>query len=296
MLTWSRTPSTVRVTVRRMRLPFERATTSPRWAMDNACISHFWNVLSCSLPHVERFIIDAARPFLHSVTDEKLRRELDAFIGQEGHHAHQHRRFNAVMREAGLDTERYERWFEGVLAAMNRVFGPTSKLALTAAFEHLASVFAAHYLRHTAPSRQAPPEIDAAARWHAVEEIEHKSVSCDLYKAMRGGYAHRVAMMLGVFPGMTLLVLAAQADLVRRDVGMPERGELLQALRYLFGEAGILRTALREVVRYVEPRFHPWDVDDSALIERSREHYARYVIAAGEARGPIPGSRPRGTP
>lgn len=186
MRTWSRTPSTVRVTVRRMRLPFERATTSTRWAMDNACISHFWNVLSCSFPHVERFIIDAARPFLHVVTDEKLRREIDAFIGQEGHHAHQHRRFNAVMREAGLDTERYERWFEGVLAAMNRVFGPTSKLALTAAFEHFASVFTAHYLRHAAPSRQAPPEIDAAARWHAVEEIEHKSVSFDLYRAVRG--------------------------------------------------------------------------------------------------------------
>ena len=289
MLTWSRTPHTVRVTVRRMRLPLECATTRTHWAMDNACISHFWNVLSCSFPHVERFFIDAARPFVHAVTDEKLRRELDAFIGQEGHHAQQHRRFNAVMREAGLDTERYERWFEGVLAAMDRVFGPTSKLALTAAFEHLASVFAAHYLRHTTPSRQAPQEIDALWRWHAVEEIEHKSVSYDLYHAVQGGYAHRVVMMLGVFPVLTLLVLAAHADLVRRDVGMPARGELVQALRYLFGAAGVLRTAVRAVMRYVEPRFHPWDVDDSALIERSREHYARYVIAAGEARGPIPG-------
>lgn len=288
MSTSSRTPRTVRVTARRMRLPFERATTLPRWAMGNACISHFWNVLSCSFPHVERFFIGSARPFLHSVADEELRCQLAAFIGQEGHHAHQHGRFNAVMREAGLDTRRYERWFEGVLATMNRVFGPTSKLALTAAFEHLASVFAAHYLRHTAPSPQAPPEIDALWRWHAVEEIEHKSVSFDLYEAVRGSYVQRMAMMLCVFPVMTMLVLAAQADLVRRDVGIPERRELAEALRYLFGQEGILRTALREAVRYVKPGFHPWDVDDSALIERSREYYARYVTAARDAHGPTP--------
>ena len=289
MRTWSRTPGSVRVTARRMRLPLEHATTRAHWAMDSPCISHFWNVLSCSFPHVERFFIDAARPFVHAVSDEKLRREVDAFIGQEGHHAQQHRRFNAVLREAGLDTARYERWFEGALAATSRAFGPTSRLALTAAFEHLASVFAAHYLCHTVPSRQAPREIDALWRWHAVEEIEHKSVAFDLYRAVRGSYAHRVVVMLGVFPVLTLLVLTAHADLVRRDVGLPARADLVQALRYLFGESGVVRTAFLAALRYAAPGFHPWDVDDSALIERSREHYARYVIGTREAPVPLPG-------
>jgi hypothetical protein len=289
MPTWSRTPRTVRVVARRVRLPLEGGAARAHWAMDSPCISHFWNVLSCSFPHVERFFIDAARPFVHAVGDEKLRREVAAFIGQEGHHAQQHRRFNAVLREAGLDTARYERWFAGVLTALNRVFGPTSRLALTAAFEHLASVFAAHYLRHTLPSRETPREIDALWRWHAAEEIEHKSVTFDLYRAVQGGYGQRVVAMFGVFPVLTLLVLAAHVDLVRRDVGLPERADAVQALGYLFGRSGIVRTAFLAAVRYAGPRFHPWDVDDSALIEQSREHYARYVNAAREAGRPVSG-------
>jgi predicted metal-dependent hydrolase len=273
----SLTPESVKVTFRRLRLPFAKETASAHWAMDSACISHFWNVLSAGFPHVERFFIAAARLHAEAAKSEQLRSELEAFIGQEGHHAHHHRRFNTLMREAGLDTQRYEDWFAGTLAILEKHTSPLSRLALTAGFEHMASVFAAHYIKHTRPSQGTPNEIDILFRWHGAEEIEHKAVSFDLYRAADGGYARRVAMMGLVFPLVSLLVLTAQVDLIRRDIGMPDRAELAKALPYMFGREGVVPTVLRELLRYLKPSFHPWEVNDAALLDEVRALYASYV-------------------
>ena len=40
------------------------------------------------------------------------------------------------------------------------------------------------------------PTVRALWVWHALEEVEHKSVAFDVYRAAGGGYIRRVALML----------------------------------------------------------------------------------------------------
>jgi len=273
----SRTPDAVTVTFRRMRFCLD--SLPKHWAMDSAGVSHFWNVLSCGFPAAELFFIRAARPFMAEVTDPKLLRELKAFAGQEGHHAHHHKAFNDALKKAGLEIEKYEGWFTTVLDTLWNGSSPKGRLALTAALEHLATVFATQYLEQTRVSRGVADDVDAMWTWHALEELEHKAVCFDLFQAVGGSYSLRVGAMGLAVPLVFTLVLAGQADLIRRDVGMPSVGELVSTWRYFASRRGIFPQAARAIASYFHPDFHPWQEDTSALTEANHPRYQSFSVA-----------------
>jgi uncharacterized protein len=266
----SRTPSNVHVTERRMRFPFDREPPARHWAMDSAAISHFWSALSASFPPLEGFFITVVREYRSQVKDEKLRAELDIFVRQEGHHSRQHRELNRLLRQAGVPMPRYEAWFRSVLNAAERNLNSDTRLAMTVGLEHLTSVFASHYLTKTRPSGGAANAVDALWRWHAAEEIEHKAVCFDLFEAIGGTRLRRTVSLAAMLPLVLGLVFTAQFDLLRRDGLLTDPADAARAMQYMFANDGLLRRLGREVVRYLQPGFHPWQVDDHALIERWR--------------------------
>ena len=107
-------------------------------------------------------------------------------------------------------------------------------------------------------------------RWHAMEEIEHKAVAFDTFTAaVRGGpvgrWLLRASVMVLATALFTYTISRNVADLFKQD-GMGALRAWARLFGYLWGSPGLLRRITPAYFAYYRPGFHPWDVDDRALL------------------------------
>jgi predicted metal-dependent hydrolase len=119
------------------------------------------------------------------------------------------------------------------------------------------------------------PEMRALWEWHAVEEIEHKSVAFDVYEAMGCGYFHR---MFSAFVGVIIqgVFIIGSENRLMKDHKVKRFGvEGKKAGRFL-AEILDLKKLASEFMLYFKPGFHPWDIDDRAFIGEWYQKYPEY--------------------
>src|SRR5262245_62128825 len=88
-----------------MQFAFERTGFDRYWLAGSAFKSLFWSQLSTSFQAGEKFFIDSARALKQCVDDEALLAEMAEFCKQEGHHSHQHLKFDRMNAAMGIDVE-----------------------------------------------------------------------------------------------------------------------------------------------------------------------------------------------
>lgn len=110
---------------------------------------------------------------------------------------------------------------------------------------------------------EQPADARMAAfwRWHAGEELEHKSVAFDVYRAVAGNYLERIGIMLSTTLIFQAYLLLNLARFLRADGQLWSRA----AWREAFGVGRFDRQAIARVRRdycaYFWPGFHPQQLD-----------------------------------
>lgn len=126
--------------------------------------------------------------------------------------------------------------------------------------------------------------------WHAVEEMEHKSVCFDVDDAMGGSHFMRVLGLIAIIPmilvttyGIFLYLLAADGKLFDGKMWWNEfvKPQTNNLLRVLHGKRpkGIMGALPYDVLLFIKPSFYPWDVDDRHLIADFRDYNPMKVLA-----------------
>ncbi|MGV9412921.1 metal-dependent hydrolase [Nocardia sp. NPDC003693] len=254
---------------RRIRFRFEQHDSNDRYFVDGDMVfSHFVAGLSGSFPPGEESFIRSVRRVAGRVTDPLLKKRVTGFIGQEAMHGQEHRRLNDKLVEMGypiawLDTEAAR---ERSLRIERRL-APLVHLAATAAAEHYTAVLAQRVLS----SREiqdipASPEFWNLLNWHAFEELEHKSVAFDVFRAAGGTEQTRIAVM-AVLYGLTIpLTYGALAVSLARDPVARRQPARLAREAYSLFRGPIFRGLMGELALYMRPGFHPDDIDTDALL------------------------------
>lgn len=181
--------------VRRARFAFS-PDRSAIWHPDLPELAIGANSVSLLMPHVEPYVVRSVRAALDDL-DPELRARTEDYLRQEMQHQGQHRRFNTVM------ADRY-RWVTGLERVMGRTFAWLSargsarfNLAFAAGFEAVAYAGARWTDDHlTELFRGAEPAAASLFLWHLAEEVEHKSVAFDVYRASGGPRRTYVAAMV----------------------------------------------------------------------------------------------------
>jgi predicted metal-dependent hydrolase len=261
----SRRPDGVRVTYRRVHLPFEDQGFSRYWHDASPFKSYFWSQLSTSFEAGEKFFIDSARALKGHIKDPALLEELNEFCKQEGHHTFQHLKFDRMNAALGLDIETCQRRYGWLLNRVRNRLDPMEMLAVTVALEHFTAGFAELYFARPELSTGADPNVQALWTWHAIEETEHKATCYDIYRAAGGSYWTRVTTMPAAWSLILIISLMNTFTLLRNDKKLFTR-DTLSGLRYLFGRRGLVTGLLPAFFEYLSPRFHPWKQDNSAAI------------------------------
>ena len=263
--------------VRKVELPFDESI--PRhWLDDSPVATHFFNGLNLVFPDGERFFIRAVQDHLDRIADPGLRARVRGFFGQEGWHARQHERYFAILEAQGYRIDRFLRRFHRFNRWATRLLPAALRLSITAGAEHYTATLGANALENPLLER-SHPVMHRLIQWHAVEELEHKSVAFDVLRATHPSYALR---MLG-FAIATVMLLgwtyAGTRMLLRQD-GVDRRTARKEIARLRRETNDQMRRALAAGWRAYRRRdFHPDAKDDSALVRRGLDAIRDLVAA-----------------
>lgn len=293
--------SPVQIIRRRVDIAFDSAKGCG-WLESEKDIEDVLNAVSFVFPPGERFFIRSVQHYQDKITDPVLKEQVKAFIFQEAMHSKEHGRANEKLAETFPQGPEIEKAIVKSLARFSRMPYST-QLAITTALEHFTAILSHELLKwQDGFIAKSDPAFAAIWLWHAVEEAEHKSVCFDVYQQVCGrgvlSYLHRVAAMLiatylfavGTVVAVRMLresrkdasgEAGAQAD----PAGAREKDPKMQK------PPRSMMQVLREIVplgmylAYFKPSFHPWDIDDSDLIEEWKRRYKDFDAIRNVAAG-----------
>jgi predicted metal-dependent hydrolase len=269
--------------VRRVRFRFGETEPIERYtANNNIVFSHLLAMLSFSFPPGEDSFIRAVRRFSDEITDPELKKRIAGFIGQESVHGQEHNRLNErVQAEFGyIDLparvfkrmERLEERFIDSRPNPSR-FRRLLPLAWTAMAEHLTAIIGARILQE--------PEIQALVEgteqrhltnWHALEELEHKAVAFDVYRAVGGPERLRIRVMwAAIVLAIPVLASVTLYSIVKTDPYGRRQPVRLVREAWQVVRGPVFKGSLKEMRLYTREGFHPNDIDTDAICLRWRE-------------------------
>ncbi|MBF9329519.1 metal-dependent hydrolase [Mycobacteroides chelonae] len=281
---------------RRIAFGFTDTPAGPKhFAQNDIVFSHTVAFLSAIFPPGEDIFVRSVRRYRDKITDPDLKKRVAGFIGQEMTHGLQHRELNEQLAEMGYPTA----WFEYFLQSTERMEKFLDKqypdpdrcrrirhllLAFTVGAEHFTAVFAENVLgRPDIQKLLSDPEIRNMLNWHALEELEHKSVAFDVYRDIGASEQLRIRMMrLLSTIAVPAIVASSWVSIFTTDpLG---RRQPLRLLRETFGmvRGPLFRGIYRDMKPFMRKGFHPDDIDTNALLVEWQE---RLFGAEGELVG-----------
>ena len=255
-------PKAIGITVRKPQ--FNPQAIRRHYFANSPIMSHLLTALSSTFPIGEQFFVHSVRNVRDRVKDEKLQAQIAAFIGQEAMHSKAHAEFNTAWRRDDYNLDRFQAWLERKNSYVKGL-PPKIQLAITCAFEHFTALLGGYILRH--PELLASLDEDTIKLWvwHAIEEIEHRTVAFDVYQHVYGDDKVRRMIMRSVTTGFASLTFYSASRLFWQDKrkSLPKlKGNLLGI--YLIGK--MLVQLLPEYLSYFKADFHPSEIDYTEIV------------------------------
>jgi uncharacterized protein len=267
----------------RRDLHFDMQSDIPRYWLDgDAHLTRYFDALSLMFPDGERFFIDSVRAFRVQVTDDPaLDDAVTGFIGQEAMHSREHLAYNERLERQGVDAVGLMAIVRDVQDRRARTLPPAGQLALTICLEHFTAMLADQLLRHPATMQRADPRMASIWRWHALEETEHKAVAFDVYQRVGGTpfkrWRRRCRAMVWVTMLFTYRTWQFMWRLSKSDGTRKDWRGWLRLLGFLFISPAPITRIAGQWLKWFLAGFHPWDHDNSKLVEATRQTYDALV-------------------
>lgn len=263
-------PKAIGITVR--RLHFNPKAIRRHYFANSPVMSHLLTALSSTFPIGEQFFVHSVRNVRDQVQDPTLQAQIAAFIGQEAMHSKTHAEFNDAWRRDDYNLDRFQAWLARKDSYIKNLH-PKIQLAITCAFEHFTALLGGYILQH--PEVLSTLDDDAMKLWvwHAIEEIEHRSVAFDVYQAVYGDDKIRKMIMRSVTTGFASLTFYSASRLFLQDQkkSLPKVGGNLFGV-YLLGK--MLLQMFPEYLSYYKKDFHPAETDYSQIIQYWKKRMA----------------------
>lgn len=265
-MTMGNTPSKsqpMTIVARKVRVDFGPLPLTPLdWYNSDPAVTEFFHALSVHFPAGETFFINSVAHYAEEIKtkDPKLWEQVLLFFKQEGMHTHVHEVWDArIQDEYGHPMDEYEADVALRLENTKSRLPFLSQLALTACLEHFTSSMARFLLDsrtgHIVQQNSAEPHR-SLWRWHATEELEHKSVAFDVYTLVGGGYARRCLIMMVVGPLFILRTLHMWWYLIR-ERKLPVMRSVSRLFQFLFWKPAVLPKVLPDLLHWFYPSYHP---------------------------------------
>ena len=272
------TESTNGIEVRRMDFSFDQVDTMD-WYRDNPILTAFIAVLSGTFPPGEQMFIESVRNYKDRVTDPQLLENVKDFTRQEAHHTNQHKLANEKLESLGWKAQNIEKRVEKAIALLNAKRSKRERLAATVCLEHITAIVAEYVLTHPKQPEGMHPSIKYMMIWHAIEEIEHKSVAFDVYMATGGQRKTLLRIMKAIAVLFPTLTMGRTIYLLWAARRLPRWAQTDEAGGRVGGDDGRVASGEEPFKDFYRDDFHPEDHDNRELIEKWKAEIEAYRAA-----------------
>jgi predicted metal-dependent hydrolase/pimeloyl-ACP methyl ester carboxylesterase len=226
------TGSTTHYDITPRRVNYDWQNTPLEWIPNQPFTSHFVNEINLLLPAGEFWFCRLFNKAMPHITDEKLKKDVKAFVRQEAQHAQAHSSATEDYLQAhGIKTKQVTSKIDWVLKVVgaDQPFGYkvpkrlehqwlVLRLGLVATIEHMTCVLGEYIVENQIWQQQgADPTLLDLLKWHGAEEIEHRSVAFDVYRHLGGTYISRYYLSAIVFPVIIGLWADGAANIMAQD-------------------------------------------------------------------------------
>jgi uncharacterized protein len=263
--------------IRPRRVGFDWEPTPLRWIPGEPVTAHIIDVLHLLVPAGERWFVHIYKQALPLLEDERLKADVKGFMGQEAVHSRAHAAVLDHLRANGLNPDPYVRRIEWLFTRLlgDKPYLPFTRrrwllerIAIIAAIEHFTAVLGAWVLDSPAlDAAGADPTMMDLLRWHGAEEVEHRSVAFDVFRALNDNWFSRIYTMLVSAAAMAWLWRRGMRFLCAADptyVGpLPKLRDFRRA-----SKKGLLPTPgslVLAVPRYCRRDYHPSQEADTQV-------------------------------
>ncbi|MBH1970866.1 metal-dependent hydrolase [Moraxellaceae bacterium AER2_44_116] len=242
-------------------------------------MSHLLTALSMTFPKGEQFFVHSVRQVRDQVTDPQLQADISGFIGQEAMHSQAHAQFNAAIQKEDYQLHAYEQQITNGMATL-KTRSLRRQLAATVAYEHFTALIATHLLSHPSLFNGFDDNMRQLWLWHALEELEHKSVAFEVYQQVFGNDAPSLAQRRRSMRTISVGFVMGIASMTKTLLWQDRKNSLLSVPKLLLNArdsyyiAEMLLKTLPYYLAYYRADFHPNHIDHQPLIEQWREQLA----------------------
>ncbi len=234
------------------------------------------NAISMSITSSETFFLDVLREIRPRISDAILLSQIDAFLVQEGAHRKEHTYYNKLLQAAGIDVEHYEQVRQERLTLV-RSWPIDVQLGIVAAAEFYTDIVAEAALEDKSFLEGADPEYRRVWEWHALEEVEHNSVSFDTLLYVNPSYWLRARTFL-MFTRSYIKTYYRGVMEASVKVRREHPWRLICAAWRWFGPFGHVTRRLPRYFSYLLPRFHPATQNQVKLVAKYQEKNGFEII------------------
>jgi len=276
--TTSKTPENLTIIPRKVDFDIQSSLKKNPYFIDNDPVtSHFLSAIQSLFPEGERFFIDAARDVRNQYVKKhgenslspELEKQIKLFIRQEAHHGVHHDKWNQALVGNGYEfIGEMNDDFCNSRKRLRKILPPIIRLGLTVAGEHFTAVSARLELhKDTRFFEKMDRPFHDLIVYHAVEEIEHKSVCFDLFKHVGGGYLNRIIQLVAFNSAIIFALNRIHIQMLKKD-GVWNKETKKKRKELLWGKQGFYRQLIPDMLDYLRPSFHPWDDDDRTWLKK----------------------------
>lgn len=243
------------------------------WYDNNAFATMLLAAFSITLPEGEKQFIRSVRHYQAQIRNPDLKRRVKAFIHQEAHHAKVHSELNALLKRKGFAVDKVLEDLKRVIDK-ERSLSTKAQLALTVTAEHFTAILADYFLnKHPEELDKMHPELASLWAWHAIEEIEHKSVAFDVYMELFGDRRY-LRRLMALQTGYISHQMFRHMMMFAKDSGeLYKPKSLVKGLWYFAKPGSILWSSSIDFLHFFGRDFHPWHLDNSAAVQEGIRHY-----------------------
>jgi predicted metal-dependent hydrolase len=217
------------------------------------------------MPYLEPYLIETMRKARPHIANPELQKDVDLYIAQEATHFRQHQQWNKRLADMGYKSVPAH---EAKLKADYDAFATTRSFAFNLAYAEgfeAMGLTVGHMLVEDREFlfKDADPAVTSMILWHFVEEIEHKTVTFDVFKALDGRYSWRVYGLVYATTHILFRTWQAYRQMLIEDgrwYNVANRLKLYGLLARLFGKL------LPRLARILKPSYDPRQVEDPAWI------------------------------
>jgi len=260
---------------RNVELSYDANKSYSFYYEENPVVTSLFVVLSAMFPPGEMFFIESIRNVRNQIKDEKLLEDIRAFIAQEAFHSREHKTLNNHLMHSNYpEVIEIEAKTKARLDKLRKL-STVEQVAATVVMEHYTATLARLLLTDQLIKRKTTQESRNLWEWHALEELEHKSVAFDVLNAIGGNSSKNRKLALA---RVTKLIMPIMFEywikiLKRKDIRFSLK-QLKDGVYLGFGginRLGILSKAFVDMLDVRDENFNPLHMQTEQLEAEFRE-------------------------